>query len=110
MEIMSYGVPVIARNVGGNSEIVNEYNGYLLDGKNIAKKLSDAIIEYVQLPDKDKIEKRKNAFLTYDNKYRADKNYVQFFNNIIKRANKKFIKSKNHNRNICYNDRNGVIK
>lgn len=31
MEAMSFGIPVIARNVGGMSEIVNEENGLLLE-------------------------------------------------------------------------------
>lgn len=48
MEAMSFGIPVIARNVGGMSEIVNEENGLLLendDAEDAASKISSLLTD-----------------------------------------------------------------
>lgn len=81
MEAFSFGVPVIARNVGGNREIVNDDNGLLLESANI-----DEIVQSVKrfLADckKDKeyyLQLAQNAYTTWDEMYNAEKNYNYFY-------------------------------
>lgn len=83
MEAMSYGIPVIARNVGGNSEIVeNGYNGILLPKDTSSQEISQSISTLINLP-KDRInEYRKNAFYTWEHKFNAETNYKAFVKNI----------------------------
>lgn len=47
MEALSEGIPVIARNVGGISEIVNDSNGFLLESvdKEYLESIADKIVE-----------------------------------------------------------------
>jgi glycosyltransferase involved in cell wall biosynthesis len=52
VEAMSYGLPVIASNVGGISEIVREDNGYLVDSKNQIEDFSKALFHLIE--DKEK--------------------------------------------------------
>ena len=57
MEAISFGIPAIARNVGGNSEIVNEKNGILVENINeniIVEECADEVINLFQ--DKGKYE------------------------------------------------------
>lgn len=83
MEAMSYGIPVIARNVGGNSEIVeNGYNGILLPKQTSSQEISQSILALIDLP-QDCIHKyRKNAFETWKLKFDAETNYKAFAKNI----------------------------
>lgn len=85
MEAMSLGIPVIARNVGGNSEIVNSNNGYLFEssdlkenGKEIIKFVSsriDNIEYYTQISTSSK--------KTWENKFSARSNYNKFFESVL---------------------------
>ncbi len=47
VEAMSYGVPVVASNVGGISEIVREDNGFLVDTRNQVEGFSHALHELI---------------------------------------------------------------
>ena len=83
MEAMSFGIPVIATNVGGNSEIVSEENGSLIEANPDPEFVSKKIIEFHELSKEDKNIKRKNAFDTWNVKYNADKNYCRFVEDIL---------------------------
>lgn len=83
MEAFSYGIPVIARNVGGISEIVNSKNGMLLKSKCSAVDISSAIVNYWSLSTEKKRALSDSAYLTFYNNYNALKNYSNFFNTII---------------------------
>ena len=83
MEAMSFGIPVIATNVGGVSEIVNNENGYLLDSHTSAEKVAEKITEFYNLSIEKKNIKRKAAFDTWNDKYNATKNYTQFVVDIL---------------------------
>lgn len=85
MEAMSLGIPVIARNVGGNSEIVNSNNGYLFESsdlkeneKEIIKFVSSRInnIEYYA-------QISSSSKKTWENKFSAHSNYNNFFESVL---------------------------
>lgn len=83
MEAMSYGIPVIARNVGGNSEIVkNGYNGILLPRHTNAQEVSQSILTLINLPQGCIDKYRKNAYETWKYKFNAGTNYKAFVKNI----------------------------
>ena len=74
MEANSFGIPAIATNVGGTSELVNEKNGLLID-RRINNEL---IIEKIKsLSKRDYINKRIEAYKTWESKYNSDKNYKE---------------------------------
>lgn len=81
MEAISFGVPILATEVGGVSEIVNEKTGFLLDpdvnANEIYKKLYH-IIEH-KLTD----IKRKSAKDFYYSHFNAHKNYNEFIKTIL---------------------------
>ena len=78
MEAMSFGIPCIARDVGGNSEIVeNMCNGILLGSNVNAVNLAEAINQIIQMPKCQYIDMRKAAKRTYEQKYSIN-NYKLF--------------------------------
>lgn len=77
MEAMSFGVPVIATNVGGNGEIVNDQNGRLVTSDPTIDELSSSILEMLNSLE-DLAIKRKAAKNTWETKYNADQNYKDF--------------------------------
>lgn len=79
MEAMSFGIPVIARDVGGNREIVNGENGILLKPQICPAELWDAIASICRMDGDIYIEMRKNAFNFYREHYMAQTNYDAFF-------------------------------
>lgn len=88
MEAFSYGIPAIARDVGGNCEIVSEKNGILLPALINAEQLSGAILEMIS-SEHNRIDKyREEAFNTFKNYFDADKNYKEFYDTLIKMNNR----------------------
>lgn len=79
MEAMSYGIPVFATDVGGTSEIVNDENGKILPSDVDGSLLKRTIEDYLLLSDQDKIAVREKALATWENKFNADKNIVDFY-------------------------------
>ena len=78
MEAQSFGIPVMATNVGGTSEIVNNDNGYLIESNdNIVDSMFFVLIKILQNKSihNQKREKSLNNFL---NNFSADKNYIEF--------------------------------
>jgi len=75
MEAMSFGIPVIATNVGGSSEIVrNNKNGYLLEKEFKIATLLECILDR----QKEYIIKRQEAHRTWREQYQAETNYREF--------------------------------
>ncbi|MFT3750086.1 MAG: glycosyltransferase [Agriterribacter sp.] len=72
MEAFSFGIPCIATNVGATSEIVNTANGYLID---IQFKFSELEELILSIHEEHYETKRKNAYITWKNKFDANKNY-----------------------------------
>ena len=79
MEAQSFGIPAIATNVGGTSEIVTEGNGILLKANPTVEEVSGAlIILYNQQPDRKLIKESWNS------NYNAEINYRHFANELLK--------------------------
>lgn len=85
MEAMSYGIPVIATDVGGNSEIVTNENGYLLEPSPTVDNIKKKINDYFLLSDEEKDKKRLSSYSTWNNSYNAKKNYTEFCQSLISR-------------------------
>jgi glycosyltransferase involved in cell wall biosynthesis len=81
MEALSFGIPCIATNVGGNSEIVNEQNGKLLAENPTPQEISNAICAFLE-PSVFKL-KSEGAFLTWKEQYNGEKNYTAFVKQLI---------------------------
>lgn len=80
MEAMSYGVPTIAPNVGGISEIVSNRDGCLMSVVPDSQEISDAILEMrIKCKDNEFRKKVKNKIIK---QYDAKKNYVELVNMI----------------------------
>lgn len=83
MEAMSFGIPVIATNVGGTNEIVKtENNGFLLELNDIDK-ASKCIESFMQMNESQYLEYSQNAFNTWDNLYSSDRNYKLFVKELM---------------------------
>lgn len=83
MEAMSCSIPVIATNVGGTSEIVNNENGLLLNKNFEIGEVSNFIEKFNTLNIKDKETLRKSAYNTWTKLYYADKNYNNFIKEFL---------------------------
>jgi len=82
MEAISFGVPIIAPNVGGISEIVNNQTGYLVE-KNFAPEFVAAIIEnHFNMGEQAVKILRKNCRDFWIKNYSAENNYLQL-NNLL---------------------------
>lgn len=83
MEALSYGIPVIATNVGGVSEqIQSGFNGELAD-KNISDQ--NLAVEIENMLNKNEIEYselRKNARCSYEENWNYKSNYSKFYSMI----------------------------
>ena len=72
MEAISFDIPIVATNVGGNSEIVNENTGILISSNPTPEEASRAILRVLDI----KLTPR-----VYRNKYyNAEQNYTEFAN------------------------------
>lgn len=75
MEATSFGIPTVALNVGGVGEIVNERNGMLLGQVATPREIAVAI---TSIDNKNSVQFRRQVKEVWDERYNADKNYVQF--------------------------------
>ena len=82
MEAMSFGIPCVATNVGGTSEIVeNEVNGYLIDDEN--NEYIAAKVDFIASMEARRYKKlREAARYTWNQKYSAENNYKIFLEEI----------------------------
>lgn len=82
MEAMSFGIPVIATNVGGTSEIVNEENGELVMSNITPYELATIIKTLIELPEEQFKEKKLYCFETWKLKYNASDSFSRFLKEI----------------------------
>jgi glycosyltransferase involved in cell wall biosynthesis len=79
MEAFSFGIPVIATNVGGTNEIVEDgKNGLLLHSNPTVIEVANAIIKILTLDNVRLNNFKINAFETVHSKFNAEKNYTSF--------------------------------
>jgi len=87
MEAMSFGIPVIATNVGGTSEIViNGENGILLNKDFNVSELANCIRKFGSMSSEEAYYLRKNARIIWERDFFAKENYPKFFNMIIQKC------------------------
>jgi colanic acid/amylovoran biosynthesis glycosyltransferase len=78
MEAISFGIPVIATNVGGTSEIVNTNNGYLLPADSGPELIARSIHAFHCLDEHQKWAMRIAAKHYWYTNFNAEKNYNEF--------------------------------
>jgi len=74
MEAMSYGIPVVAPDVGGISELVSRKNGWLVESECTPQQVVDAIRRVAAKPH----ARRANARATWKKYVDAESNYHTF--------------------------------
>ncbi|GFI32652.1 glycosyltransferase Gtf1 [Lachnospiraceae bacterium] len=80
MEAMAYGIPVIATDVGGNSEIVfNDINGFLLSENPEAKEVAASIRKLFNMSTDNRKNLRKNSAEIFERSFNADKLRPEFY-------------------------------
>jgi len=85
MEAMSYGIPIIATDVGGVSEIVNDDTNILLNKNFEVNELSQAFREIYFMSDELYFEKRLKTRDIWEKLCSADKIYPEFVEQICDR-------------------------
>ncbi|MBL4586779.1 MAG: glycosyltransferase [Flavobacteriales bacterium] len=84
MEAMSFGIPAVATNVGGVSEIViNGKTGFLLDQEVSPKDVAEVIEHVAAMKTEDYESMRKEAKNVWGTFYSADINYPDFCKRIL---------------------------
>ena len=83
MEAMSFGIPVIATDVVGTREVVNNENGILLVSNPSPREVAKKIDDFISLSQKEKSAKRRAAFETWQNNYSAKSNYNEFIDQVF---------------------------
>ncbi|MEH7111509.1 glycosyltransferase [Neobacillus niacini] len=84
MEAISFGIPTIATDVGGTSEIVvNNVSGYLLNKNFSDRELADKIACIIRMSDNEYTHLRRSARRYWFINYQANKNYKDFAENIL---------------------------
>ncbi len=78
MEAQSYGIPVIATDVGGVREIVNQENGILLSSNPTPQEVAESIL--VLMNEDERIQKSRSSYQNWSQNYNAVTNYTAFAN------------------------------
>jgi len=81
MEAVSYGIPVVATDVGGISEIVTNQTGTLLKENFKIEDAKNAILD-ILYNKSDNIEFRKEIYEFWKQNFNAEKNYLDFIDKI----------------------------
>ncbi len=77
MEAASCGIPLIATAVGGNKEIVNAENGFLLNPNPSAQEIAQAFFSMIDNPEN--IDHRRAASrAVWNEKYNSEQNFEKF--------------------------------
>lgn len=71
LEALAYGVPIIAADVGGNCEIVDENTGILLDKDPTQESIKESIIQLIEMTSIEKENMKKNIFDRYERFFNA---------------------------------------
>jgi colanic acid/amylovoran biosynthesis glycosyltransferase len=83
MEALSAGIPVLATDVGGTSEAVNEEVGFLLHKDFCMDDAVDIVERYFSLPMDNQLAYRERAYCFWMENYEAEKNYKEFIDDLI---------------------------
>ncbi len=86
MESLSFSIPVIAPNVGGISEIVNDSDGILLPVAAEAKDFAVAIEKIATMSQEQYEQLRKGAFSVWNKNFNGKLNYMSFAEELYNNA------------------------
>src|SRR4051812_30808566 len=75
MEAQSFGIPVMAPQVGGIPEIVSDENGKLFKPDSNPEQIAAAVSEMLALQPDQYQKLRLNAFSNWETHYNAEKNF-----------------------------------
>ncbi len=81
MEAISFGIPIMATDVGGCKEIVTEQTGILIEKDFNPQIVADKIVEFSKSY-KNTIEFRKGVRAFWEENFSAEKNYFDFYKRI----------------------------
>ena len=82
MEALSFGIPVIATDVGGTSELVSDKVGELISSTFTSESLGQNIEKLLNLNSEELLLLRSNARSIFELKVNAKINYLLFYNKI----------------------------
>ena len=82
MEALSFGIPVIATDVGGSSELVSDKVGELISSNFSTESLGKSIEKVLNLKSEELLLLRSNARSIFELKVNAKINYLLFYNKI----------------------------
>ena len=82
MEAISYGIPVIATNVGGTSEVVNDDLGILIEKEINPALVRKVLYEFKSYSNEKKKIMRQNAFSHWHSSFNAERNLTVLFDRI----------------------------
>ncbi len=82
MEAMSFGIPIIATDVGGTSELVDESNGILISSELDKISLSKIILNMIKMDRKSHFAMRNMSRKKWEEDSSADRNYSLFCSTI----------------------------
>jgi len=82
MEALSFGIPVIATDVGGSSELVSDKVGELISSNFSTESLGQNIEKVLNLNSEELLLLRSNARSIFELKVNAKINYLLFYNKI----------------------------
>ncbi|WP_173443891.1 glycosyltransferase [Selenomonas ruminantium] len=86
MEALSMGIPCVARNVGGNADIVNDKNGFLIEKEKVSSKELDDLAKKIvdKFMQKDQYFKMmNNAFDLWNERFNTEHNVKNFCESLI---------------------------
>ena len=82
MEAMSFGIPCVATDVGGNGEIVNKKNGVLISKNSPINEVKEAILKIIDSSIENQLSFNTEAYATWENNYNSEINYNEFIKSI----------------------------
>ena len=80
---MSFGIPVIATDVGGTREVVNNENGILLVANPSPREVAKKVDDFISLSQEEMSTKKRAAFETWKDNYSAKSNYNEFIDQVF---------------------------
>lgn len=84
MEALSFGIPIVATNVGGTCEIVfDHYNGYLINPNATGATVADCIAKILMMENENYNALSVNAKKVWDDKCNSDTLYTQFTSELL---------------------------
>lgn len=82
MEAISYGIPVLATDVGGTREIVVPETGFLVSPNLTKEMVRNNLVDYYNRPDSSKESLRGSAFHYWEKHFNASENLKHLFEEI----------------------------